>query len=355
MPVVRQTLEHNPAAAVMSLLASHAEGQIFLAELRVWLDKYGQRGYGVDGLGMESWLDDPAPVIHTLQESLSLPDQDVAVEIQAQAAGRAEQIAQARRRLQSQPATSSPEALTRFDRQLQAAQCGEFLLTEHNFWIDQQAMYRLRLVFLEVGRRSAAMGLLDQPEDIFYLTLDEVLASTQPGSAFSRQALVEKRKAEMARSCTLTPPDALGTMPWLAPPDEPFARAFSRLLGASLIPTAQSPYSTSPVMRGQAASPGKVRAKARVIRSLEEAERLQAGEILVTRATMPSWTPLLAMAGGVVTDVGGILSHAAIIAREYGIPAVVATRVGSEVIEDGQLVEVDGGGGVVTVLGEDMS
>jgi pyruvate,water dikinase len=352
MPIVRQTLAQNSAAAVIPLLANHAEGQIFLAELRVWLDKYGQRGYRADGLSEESWLDDPTPVIHTIQESLALPDQDLSVELQAQAADREQRIAQARQRLQSQPATSSTAALARFDSQLKAAQLGEFLLTEHNFWIDQQAMYRLRLLFLEVGRRCVEAGLLNNAQDIFYLTLDELFATAQSGDTLPRQSLVAERKAQLEYFGTLTAPDALGRMPWLAPPDEPFVRAMSRLFGNSLLPTHKPTRTSSPVVRGQAASPGKVRARARLIRSLEEAERLETGEILVTVATMPPWTPLLAIAGGVVTDVGGILSHAAIIAREYGIPAVVATQVATEIIQDGQLVEVDGSSGVVYILGE---
>ncbi len=350
LPVVRQTLEQYPAAQVMALLANHVEGQIFLAELRVWLDKYGQRGHMTDGLSEESWLDDPTPVIHNLQVNLSLPDQDLVAEIQAQVADCEYRIAQARQRLQGQLATSSPAAQSRFDSQLKAAQCGEFLLTEHNFWIDQQAMYCLRLVFLEMGGRYLEAGLLNQPQDIFYLSLDELFATAQSDGLLPRQALVDERKAQLDYFRTLRPPDAIGTMPWMVPPDEPFVRAMSRLFGGPLVPTDKPKETTSTIVRGQAASTGKVYGRARVIRRLEEAERLQAGDILVTVATMPPWTPLLAIAGGVVTDVGGILSHAAIIAREYGIPAVVATGVGTEIIQDGQLLEVDGSAGRVYIL-----
>jgi pyruvate,water dikinase len=162
--------------------------------------------------------------------------------------------------------------------------------------------------------------------------------------------LIAERKTQLEHFRTLKPPDALGTMPWLLPPDEPFVRAISRIFGTPLAPTYGPQSGPSPLLRGQAASPGKVRAQARVIRSLEEAGRLQKGEILVTMATMPPWTPLLAIAGGIVTDVGGILSHAAVIAREYGIPAVVATEVATQRIQDGQLLEVDGSAGIVHIL-----
>jgi pyruvate,water dikinase len=350
LPIVRQTLEQNAAADVIPLLANHAEGQIFLAELRAWLDKYGQRGHGMDGLVGESWRDDPTPIIHNLQESVNLPDQDVVAEMQAQEANRQQCIAQARQRLQSQPATSSAAEPTHFDDQLKAAQSGEFLLTEHNFWIDQQAMYCLRQIFLEVGCRCVKATLIDAAQDVFYLTLEELFATVQSESALPRQTFIAERKRQLEHFRTLTPPDALGTMPWLIPPNEPFVRAMSRLFGGPLVPTNKPKQRSATILRGQAASAGKIRGRARVIHTLEEAERLQSGEILVTVATMPPWTPLLAIASGVVTNTGGILSHAAIIAREYGIPAVVATRTATEIIGDGQLLEVDGSAGVVYIL-----
>jgi pyruvate,water dikinase len=89
---------------------------------------------------------------------------------------------------------------------------------------------------------------------------------------------------------------------------------------------------------------------ARVIRSLAEAARLRPGEVLVAETTAPPWTPLFATAAAVVTDAGGILSHCAVVAREYGIPAVVGTGMASVLIHDGQEVEVDGDAGIVRVL-----
>jgi phosphoenolpyruvate synthase/pyruvate phosphate dikinase len=101
------------------------------------------------------------------------------------------------------------------------------------------------------------------------------------------------------------------------------------------------------VVAGHAGSPGVVRGTARVIRSLTEAGRLQYGEILVAEATLPEWTPLFATAAAVVTDIGGILSHSAVVAREYCIPAVVGTGIATATIRDGQLIEVDGTHGMV--------
>jgi rifampicin phosphotransferase len=104
------------------------------------------------------------------------------------------------------------------------------------------------------------------------------------------------------------------------------------------------------VLRGNAASSGVVRGRARIIRDEREFGRLQAGEILVCRYTNPAWTPLFTLAAAVVTDAGGAASHAAIVAREYGIPAVLGAAGATERIRDGQQILVDGSQGTVTLL-----
>jgi pyruvate,water dikinase len=103
------------------------------------------------------------------------------------------------------------------------------------------------------------------------------------------------------------------------------------------------------IINGNAASAGKITGTARVILSLDDAARLCRGDILVCPATMPPWTPLFAIASGVVTDHGGILSHTAIVAREYQIPAVVGTKLATSLIRDGQRITVDGSEGTVTM------
>ena len=100
---------------------------------------------------------------------------------------------------------------------------------------------------------------------------------------------------------------------------------------------------------GIAGSPGVIRGTARFIGDLSEADRLEPGEILLTYSTAPPWTPLFAIAGGIVTDSGGVVSHCAVVAREFGIPAVVGTRNGTATIKDGMTITVDGTTGTVTL------
>jgi pyruvate,water dikinase len=345
MPAVAHTLSQTPATGMLAALDAFPEGQIFGAELRCYLQRYGRRGRHVDGLAETSWLEDPTPVIQNLKDTLTRPDRDLLAELHIQAANREAGVEQARRRLQAQP----PAAQEEFETALKAAQTAAFLHEEHNFWIDQQVMFCLRRVFLELGRRLAQMGALPQPDDIFYLTLTEARESAvQP--ALNRGDLIQSRQEELACFNAIQPPEALGVMPLVALPDDPFTRAFSRIFGAPLLPTGPAVPSRSDILSGNAAAPGVARGPVRVIHTLEQASQLQPGEVLVARATLPPWTPLFATAIAVVTEVGGILSHSAIMAREYGIPAVLGVPYATTLLVNGQIVEVDGNAGVVRLL-----
>ncbi|MFO8151091.1 MAG: PEP-utilizing enzyme, partial [Trueperaceae bacterium] len=106
------------------------------------------------------------------------------------------------------------------------------------------------------------------------------------------------------------------------------------------------------VVTGTPGARGLARGRARVLRDLRDAGQLRPGEILIATTTSQPWTPLFGIAAGLVTDTGGVLSHTAVIAREYGLPAVVDTRVGTRRIRDGMLLEVDGDRGTVRIVSE---
>jgi pyruvate,water dikinase len=139
-------------------------------------------------------------------------------------------------------------------------------------------------------------------------------------------------------------------MPLIEPPDDAFARSLGKVFGGLPTSTNHRPTTEPDLVRGHAASPGVARGRARVIRTLAEADQLQQGDVLVAESTMPPWTPLFGTACAIVTDVGGILSHAAVVAREYRIPAVVGTRTATARIYNGQFIEVDGSKGTVRLL-----
>ena len=341
LPEVRTALAEEAADDVVPALERSQSGRAFLEELRAYLQEYGQRGDKYL-LSTPSWLEDRRPAIRLLQDYSRRTEPDPEQERAALAAEREQLIAQARQRLQGYP----QQVVSQFEFFLKAAQVGNQLHEDHNFWIDQRVMYRVRQVFMEFGRRFVAAGALAEANDVFLLTLPEVRATAEALPALRQQQTVAERKAEMARLATLQAPPALGTLPPGPPPDNPLTRAMGRFFGAP-----PRPSGDANVLQGNAGSPGITRGPVRVMHSLSEAGKLQHGDVLVAETTAPPWTPLFATAAAVVTDTGGILSHCAVVAREYRIPAVVGVGSATATLRDGQMVEVDGNAGFVRILG----
>lgn len=347
LPAVRRVLEECAAADVMAELEKSAGGQAFLAALSDFLQAYGQRSEKFDDVGTPSWIEAPAPVIKNLKDYITQPDRDLDVELQALAAERERRAAEARERLKGYPRP----VVERFESLLKAAQVGTFLHTERTFWTPS-CWYQIRRVAQAFGRRLAEAGAIEQPDDVFYLYLDELKETARTlirdamhfGSASHLRTLVRERKAEMEHFRQVQPPPAIGSMPLGQPPDDPSGRTFRKFFGTP------QPAAEPDILRGNAGSPGCVRGVAKVVRSLSEAGKLQPGDILVAETTAPPWTPLFATVAAVVTDTGGILSHCAVVAREYRIPAVVGTRTATARIHDGQMIEVDGDKGIVRLL-----
>jgi pyruvate,water dikinase len=340
-PEVVDVLEREAAADVPACLARTEAGRAFLAELDIHLAAYGHR-CPTWGMTQPSFIEDPTPVVKVLKDYVGRAEADSPVaEVERLAGERDAAIADARERLQGYPAP----VVAQFEAMLEAAQAGLTLTEDHNFWIDFYGVDAARQIVMEVGRRLTIEGAIDAPEDIFWLTVDEIGDAAAAVPAADHRALVAARRAELEAFAAVTAPAALGTMPAGPPPDAPATRLLVKFGG----PPPTPPASPDEV-RGAAGSAGKVTGVARVVRSLQDAERLAAGEILVAETTAPPWTPLFAVAAAVVTDTGGVLSHCAVVAREYGIPAVVGASTATAVIADGDVVEVDGDAGTVRIV-----
>ena len=341
-PAVLSALERHDTADVEGALETSPEGQAFLADLHAYLDRYGRRQDGYISVSEPSWLEDPAVVISTLEDYATQPERDPKAGLAELAAERERLVADARHRLEGFPS----EAVAQFEFLLDAAQQGSVMQENHNFWIDGQVVFSVRRVVLEAGRRLAGAGVIAGQGDVFHLTLDEIRGGLA-GPSGDLSGAVAERTAELERFSKVQAPPVLGTFPPGPPPDDPLTRAIFKMFGA---PVEQSAEST--VINGLAGSPGVVRGRARVIHSLADAVRLEHGDVLVAPTTAPPWTALFGTAAAVVTDVGGILSHCAVVAREYMIPAVVGTKSATAALRDGQLVDVDGDQGLVRVVGE---
>jgi phosphohistidine swiveling domain-containing protein len=345
MPEVRRVLEENAAADVVPALEGSAEGREFLEKLDAYLEEYGQRG-DLWGISYTTWAEDPTPAIEMLKDFVARSGGGPEEELASLAAERERYLAEIRERLEGYPQAVRDE----FESLLKAAREGVVLSEDHGFWIDFNSTARVRKVLLEFGRRFAEAGVIERPDDVLHLTLDEVRETTEQLPNLDRKVLVAQRKDELERFGRMQPPPALGTPPPGPPPDNPVNRTLMKFFGGP-----PQPSDEPGVLQGNPGSPGVVRGRARVLRSLPEASGLQQGEVLVAETTAPPWTPLVATAAAVVTDTGGILSHCAVVAREYRIPAVVGTGAATATIKSGQAVEVDGNAGIVRVLSENES
>lgn len=203
----------------------------------------------------------------------------------------------------------------------------------------------LRGTFLALGARFVARGIIERPDDIFYLTLEEVRSLAAPGAPSeatdpgpapaiggpldSPRALVAGRRLEIEEAADLEVPEIVR--------------------GDAFVPRRRSAAPRAS-LGGTGASPGRVRARARVIRGTEDFGRVQPGDVIVIPFSDAGWTPLFARAAGVVAEeTGGLLSHTAIVSREYGIPCVVGVEAACSAIPDGATIVVDGTTGSIQV------
>jgi len=197
----------------------------------------------------------------------------------------------------------------------------------------------LRRMLHELGRRFAKARAIDDPDDIYWLERAEVehkAAALDRGESLENLAgRIKERKAVRRAEKRATPPQQL----------PPKGRVMGVKTDAFMPVSAEE--QTGDILKGVAASPGQVTATARVLLGPEDFAQMQPGDILVAEITTPAWTPLFALAAGVVTDIGGPLSHGSIVAREYGIPAVLGTGVATRRIQSGQVITVDGSDGTV--------
>jgi pyruvate,water dikinase len=229
----------------------------------------------------------------------------------------------------------------------------------HNFYVEHWGHSVIWRKMRDLGRMLVKEGFFANPDDVFLLSrheVPEVLFDLYHGWAVGAPSRGPKYwPREMARRNAImdalrqwSPPPALGVPPEVI--TEPFTVMLWGITSDSVKAWLQGADSDGGVS-GFAASPGIAEGPARVIMSADGIADLRDGEVLVAPLTAPSWAPVFGKIAATVTDVGGIMSHAAIVCREYGLPAVTGTAFGTKTIKTGQRVRVDGNAGTVTVIG----
>ncbi|WP_028923523.1 PEP/pyruvate-binding domain-containing protein [Pseudonocardia acaciae] len=293
------------------------------------LARFGHVVYNLDFVAPVP-ADDPAPVLDTLRFYLRGQGADPSLRQSRAAAAREEGAGAARGRL-------GPLRRAGFTRLLRWAQrtgpAREDALADIGL-----AWPPMRRMLLELGGRLVKAGVLAEPSDVFWLRHDELRAQLEPSGAAPAglTRAIEQRKMTWRGQRLASPPQML--------PVVGMPRWMTRMMPSG------DQGQTGNVITGVAASAGRVTAPARVLAGPEEFGQMRAGDVLVARMTTPAWTSLFAMASAVVTDVGGPLSHSSIVAREYGIPAVLGTGVATQRLTSGQQIQVDGDAGTVTPM-----
>jgi pyruvate,water dikinase len=241
-----------------------------------------------------------------------------------------------------------------FDELLAEARLTYRVRDERGVFSDIWASGIMRRAVIAAGRRLAATGRIRDPEHLIDATVGEMTSLLTEGAGPSAEELAERQ--ELRTSLTAKDvPQHLGDPP--APPPDPSGlppgarrvmQAMGLVMGEMFAPSQEE--HEEKLLRGLGASPGSYEGTARRVAGPTEFDRIQQGDVLVTEATSEAFNILLPLLGAIVTDSGGRLSHAAIVAREYGIPGVVGTRDGTQLIPDGARVRVNGDAGEVAVL-----
>jgi phosphohistidine swiveling domain-containing protein len=300
--------------ALVDDMWSCSRGEMDVSE---FLSRHGYHGWREGELSNRSWREDPSMVLQQIETYRSLPDTD-APHLSA------ERRVQQNRALRRQLIAGLPRSRRLRARVVLALALHYAPMRGVSKAAFMQALDVVRSAVRRMGQHLAAQGDIAEPEDVFFLTLDEVRNLRVPNG----RDLVEERKELRRRYEAVDVPDA-----WLGVPE----------------PQSMIPDEALDTVNGTAASPGVVEGLARVVLEPSQA-RVEPGEILFARDTDPAWASLMFLSSALVADIGGVMSHTAVVARELGIPCVVNTKVATRHIRTGDRVRVDGGAGTVELL-----
>lgn len=303
---LRALFDSGDSAALPARLSESADGAVVVRSVEAYLDRFGLRETVLPSAGFPAWRDDPALVYGLLTGLVRAPNDRFETDWDAARRTLIRRLQRGRgpRRLLLPPLLALLGATRAFLGYREESHYRAFV-----------AFPVVRRLALELGRRLAERGAIHVPDDVFFLHLEELVCGNE--SAYRETVARRTTARRSVRDLTIVPLE------------------LARAAGGELL-------------TGTAVSPGLASGRVKVIRSEGEFSKLAPGDVLVAPYTNPTWTPLFRIAAAVVVDGGGAASHAAIVAREYGLPAVMGTMTGTRELRDGEIVLVDGGAGRVT-------
>jgi rifampicin phosphotransferase len=303
-------------------------GTAFLDRFERFLDQYGHRGRYESDWSLPRLHESPAPALFAIQQQLHEPPQDLKAVAERPEANAAE----AWRAFESRMTRWQRWTLGRIVRAMLKRLKNQYVWREQVRSDLTRIMRYARGYHLTLAMRFAERGWIERPDDYFLLYLDEIRQVVEGAHAGAElHAIAARRAAQLADESRLA-------MPMLMR---------ERDLPALLRAGRRDVHDNGGELTGLCVSPGAIEAEVVVLRDPGEFAQMKRGAILVAPATDPSWTPLFTIASGVIVEVGGMLSHASTIAREYGLPALANVRDATRILKSGERVRLDASGGRV--------
>jgi len=329
-PALRHAFTSPEPPSTLGELEAIPSAAPLIAALGDFLDEHGHLGGSFDDLAFPSWSERPGMVLGDLARRLADPGPTADVR-RARVLADADALADRVRAL----LVDRPTELVRFEGLLADARAVGPLTEVHNYWIDRLVQACLRSFALRVGARLVAAGVVAEPEDVLHLSRSEV--GDLLAAPTDRRSVVAERRVAHERQSAVDPPYAVGK------PREQ-SDDVDRFDGARF------DAETDGTLRGTGASAGLATGTARIILGPEDFAKVRPGDVIVAPSSNASWVPLFSVAGGLLTNTGGVLCHAAVVAREFALPAVVGLGDATTRIPDGATVELDGTTGRVRIL-----
>jgi len=323
---------------LLAKLEESEAGRKWLKEYRDFLEVHGWRNERMLDWATPSWIEKPSLGIPLIKVAITSGGTYTIDERRGQAVR--EREGAEREVLGRVPA----EQRGWFEALMKAAQKAGYWSEDHNYYLDLYCMAMGRWITREIGRRFAEAGVIDDPEDVYFLLADDIEKALIPMGKNKLHHQVEVRKKEWEGYLKVTPEPYYGNIKLV----QEVLRKDPVITVATSVPVVREDVKAD--LYGAASSPGVAEGIARVIVTEDKLAELQPGEILVAPGTSAPWTPAFEIIKGVITDGGGALSHAVIVAREYGIPAVTGCLEATKKIKTGDRVRVDGDLGVVHIL-----
>ncbi|GCE09443.1 PEP/pyruvate-binding domain-containing protein [Dictyobacter aurantiacus] len=311
-------LSSDPRTA-LDRLRSDEGGRQIIAQLAAFLARHGHRCPNELEMRNPRWAEEPEQVIELIASYLNADKHSDPVMIEARQ--------RQRRTVAVSTVESGLDPIRRLIFRFVLARAQRAVAVRDNSrYTMVKFLFPVRKIYAELGRRWVEAGQLTLADDIFFLTIPEIeqLIATH-GVSPEVQTSIEQRRLAYDFWFTMVAPEALNAY------------------GTPITDEGENAMR----LQGMGVSGGTMRGRARIIKTMQEAMQLTSGDIFVTSATDPGWTPVFPLVGGIVLEIGGQLSHGAIIAREYGIPAIVNVPGAMRLIRDGQIIAIDGSTGII--------